>query len=276
MRSLHPLVGAVLFVGLGLSGCRGWTSDQPPVHLNPNMDTQQKHKAYRADDFFADGRSMRTPPEGTVARTLSGDASRDADYLRADEAYYYGTADGKTMSGLPERLEVTPELLERGRQRYDIYCAPCHARHGTGAGTVASRLKIKPPNFHDDGRRAMSVSHFFRIITHGKPLPEDRADPSIPLNMPSYAAQIPTDDRWAVALYVRALQQSQYAGGAIPTDGLGAAAPAEAAPADGAPAEAAPADGAPADGAPVEAAPAATPETSEPAAQPKAGDGSTP
>lgn len=229
MRSLSSLLHAAalsLAIAGGLAGCRGWTSDQPPVHLNPNMDTQPKHKAYRDSDFFADRRSMRTPPAGTVARTVAGDTPRDADFLRTDDRYYTALEGGQTMRGLPERLAVTPETLVRGQERYNIYCAPCHARHGNGMGTVASRLRIKPPNFHTEPYQAQRVAHFYRIITHGKPLPEDRADPSIAMNMPAYAAQIPVEDRWAIALYVRALQQSQYSGGAIPVDGIGSAAPA--------------------------------------------------
>lgn len=258
MRSLHPLFGAAFLLALGLTGCRGWTSDQPPVHLNPNMDTQEKYKPYRASDFFADGRAMRDPPAGTVARTVSGAEARDQDFLRQDDTFYQGTQNGATLAGLPSRLQVSGEMLQRGQQRYDIYCAPCHARHGNGLGTVAGRLAIKPPNFHDDNLRGKSVSHFYRIITHGKPLPEDRADPTIKLNMPSYAAQISVEDRWAIALYVRALQQSQYSGGKIPVDGLGAAAPATDAPASTDPATLpSPADG-------------------SAAAEPAANDGSTP
>lgn len=231
------------------SGCRGWTSEQPPVHLNPNMDTQDKYKPYRNSDYFADGRAMRTPPAGTVARTVSGTSARDADYLRTDEAFYFATAGGELASGgqllqgLPDTLDVNGELLARGQERYNIYCAPCHAQHGNGKGTVASRLRIKPPNFHEETWRKQSVSHFYRVITHGKPLPEDRSDPSIAMNMPSYAAQIPVKDRWAIALYVRALQQSQYGEGTIPLDGIGAVADATTSNPGAAAAPAAPAAG---------------------------------
>lgn len=235
MRRLHMTfrlasVSCLLAALAAVSGCRGWTSEQPPVHLNPNMDTQDKYKPYRNSDFFADGRAMRTPPEGTVARTIAGNEARDADYLRTDESFYFGTSGGELaqggqlLQGIPATLEVNAALLARGQERYNVYCAPCHAQHGNGKGTVASRLRIKPPNFHEQTWQNQSVSHFFRVITHGKPLPEDRSDPSIALNMPSYAAQISVKDRWAIALYVRALQQSQYSGGTIPLDGLGAVA----------------------------------------------------
>lgn len=231
MRSLHSsarTASLMLALCVAGSGCRGWTSDQPPVHLNPNMDTQDKYKAYRASDFFADGRTMRAPPSGTVARTAGGRVAQDSDYLRVDDAYYLATADNAPIPGLPDALRPTPALLERGQQRYNIYCAPCHARHGNGEGTVASRLRIKPPTFHDDVRLGQSVAHFYRIITHGKPLPEDRTDLSVPLNMPSYQAQIGPEDRWAIALYVRTLQQTQYTAGTLPLQGLGNASTSEA------------------------------------------------
>jgi mono/diheme cytochrome c family protein len=198
---------AVLALATVAVGCRGWTSKDPPVHLNPNMDTQNKHKAFRADDSFADGRSMRTPPAGTVARTVAGDTARDALFVGEDTHLYTGVAaDGTIPNALPSSLKADQAMLDRGQERYDIFCAPCHAKHGKGNGTVASRLAIKPPTFHDDTRASLPLSHYFRIITHGKPLPEDRGSPDDKLNMPSYAAQISVEDRWAIASYMRALQ----------------------------------------------------------------------
>lgn len=254
-RALSAL-SAVLLVA-GIVGCRGWTSDKPPVHLNPNMDKQEKLKAYRESDFFADGKAMRTPPAGTVGRTLSGNQSRDLALLRTDEHYFEGTVNGATATSLPPSLKIDETFLQRGRERYDIYCAPCHARHGNGKGTVAARYPIPVPTFHDDARRALSVPHIYRVITLGNPLPERRAGSDAPLNMPSYAKQIPHDDRWAIALYVRALQSAR-AGRPIPVEGLAAAEPKG--PAPDAPAESAPAEGEaapPTGAAPAEAAPAA-------------------
>ncbi len=205
----------VVVSGVAAPGCRGWTSDQPPVHINPNMDTQPKLMPYRESDFFADGRAMQMPVDGTVARTLSGDSERDADYLAVDDHYYRGVVNGQVVDTLPSELSASEELLERGRERYNIYCAPCHAQHGTGAGLVAARLTIKPPTFHDELRQKRPLGHFFRIMTHGSPLPEARSAPDAPLNMPSYAMQVPVRDRWAIALYVRALQRVAK-GGALP------------------------------------------------------------
>lgn len=197
------------------AGCRGWTSDQPPVHLNPNMDTQPKVKPYRGADFFADGAGMRQPPEGTVARTLTGKAARDADYLELDDHYYRAVVNGQVVDTPPAGLVVDEQLLKRGQDRYNIYCSPCHARHGTGTGLVASRLAIKPPTFHDELRYKRPLGHFYRAILHGVPLPEARATPDAAINMPSYAKQVPPEDRWAIALYIRAMQRVSN-GGALP------------------------------------------------------------
>lgn len=213
--SKTKLLPALLVLAMAV-GCRGWTSEQPPVHLNPNMDTQPKLKPYRADDFFADGRAMRTPPEGTVARTVTGKTQLDADFLALDDHYYRGVVGDEVVDTPPAGLVVNEALLERGRERYNIYCSPCHAAHGTGTGLVAERLSIKPPTFHDELRYKRPLGHFYRAILHGVPLPEDRATPDAPVNMPSYATQLTPEDRWAVALYVRALQRVSHQG-ALPT-----------------------------------------------------------
>lgn len=209
--SKTKLPAALLLLALSV-GCRGWTSEQPPVHLNPNMDTQPKHKPYRADDFFADGRSMRTPPEGTVPRTVTGNTALDADYLELDDHYYRGVVGNEVAETPPAGLIVDGALLDLGRERYNIHCAPCHAAHGTGTGLVAERLAIKPPTFHDELRYKRPLGHFYRAILHGVPLPEDRASEDAPLNMPSYATQVTPEERWAIALYVRALQQVSHQG----------------------------------------------------------------
>ena len=203
---------------MAFSGCRGWTSPNPPVHLNPNMDTQEKLKPYRAESFFKNGAAMRTPIVGTVGRSISGKADIDGALLGEDSHYYTGKLNGQVPNAMPANLVVDDALLARGQERYNIYCAPCHAEHGTGEGTVASRLQIKPPTFHDDLRYKMDLSHVFRVITHGKPLPEDM-DEGGKLNMPSYAAQIDTKDRWAIVAYVRALQHLRHPG-ALAVGGL--------------------------------------------------------
>ncbi|MDP2340746.1 MAG: c-type cytochrome [Deltaproteobacteria bacterium] len=174
----------------GVVGCRGWVSEDPPVHLNWNMDTQEKGKAYRHSEHFADGRYMRTPPAGTVAQG----------WLKEDDHLSLGLAeDGKLAMALPPSFVGGEEAVRRGQQRYGIYCSPCHGFAGDGAGTVAARMTVKPPSFHDARLKDMPIGQIYRAILNGVNNG----------NMGSYAAQIEENDRWNVVLYVRALQRSK-------------------------------------------------------------------
>lgn len=191
MRSLIALLVAVAALG----GCRGEPSKLPPVHLNPNMDTQAKYKAYGESHLFQDGRAMREPPAHTVQYGLS----KESDEL------YRGTDEmGHFISKFP--MPVDAKLMKRGQERYNIFCAPCHDRSGGGRGLVAQRPGlVPPPTFIDsadaNGRRiiGMPVGEIFNTITNGKN------------TMPGYRSQIPTEDRWAVIAYLRALQRGQNA-----------------------------------------------------------------
>jgi hypothetical protein len=169
--------------------------------LNPNMDTQDKYKSYRKSTFFEDQRTMRTPPKGTVA----------VGKLRANDALYCGKTnttdcakhdDGEYVDKMPIALNV--DVLKRGRERYNIYCAPCHDKSGYGEGKVAIRSKyaIKPPTFHSKRLGEMPVGQIYHTIAYGS---KSKA-------MSGYLTQI-TDvkDRWAIVAYVRALQRSQSA-----------------------------------------------------------------
>jgi mono/diheme cytochrome c family protein len=159
------------------AGCRQEMYDQP------------KYKPLGKSDFFPDSRNERPLPDGTVARG----------FLRADSPFYRGTSpDGKSLvTELP--IAVGPTLLARGRERYDIYCAPCHDRTGSGAGMVVRRGYRPPPSFHIDRLRDAPVGHFYDVVTNGFGA------------MPDYAAQIDVPDRWAIVAYIRALQLSQNA-----------------------------------------------------------------
>jgi mono/diheme cytochrome c family protein len=199
MRARFNTLLLVAIVPVALLGCRGWTSEQPPVHLNPNMDTQVKYKPYRASKFFEDGRAMRMPVEGTVPRTLTGAEERDADFLALADDMYTGQVDGKDILGFPEGFEVNETVLARGQERYNIFCAPCHAKDGAGNGTVARRYPIPPPTFHQERIQNLALGNIFQTITHGKNWP----------NMPSYAAQVSVKDRWAIIAYLRALMRTQ-------------------------------------------------------------------
>ncbi len=187
---------AALFVSLllfsSLLGCRGGESDKPPVHLNPNMDTQEKGRAYRRDTsgLFADGRVMRVPVEGTVA----------IGQLDEDDTLYEGTdADGGVSAKFPASVAFTEDAVKvHGKLRYDIYCAVCHGVLGDGKGPVALKggLMVPPANFQDARLKGLCVGKIYNAIKYGVNNG----------NMPSYAAQIPVEDRWAIIAYLRQLQ----------------------------------------------------------------------
>jgi mono/diheme cytochrome c family protein len=152
------------------------------------MYDQAKGKALSESDFFANGQTARPLPPDTVARG----------YLREDKAMYAGLGtDGKFVADLPVKL--TRELMERGHERFDIFCSPCHGRQGDGMGMIVQRGFKQPPSFHIDRLRQQPIGYFFDVMTQGFG------------QMSSYAVQVPPEDRWAIAAYLRALQLSQHA-----------------------------------------------------------------
>jgi mono/diheme cytochrome c family protein len=153
------------------------------------MYDQEKYEPHEASSFFADGLSARQPVPGTIAR---GD-------LRLDEHLYTGKIGGELAAKVPSSLHVDTALMERGRQRYDIFCAPCHDRTGGGNGMVVQRGFKQPPSIHLARLRIAPIGHFYDVITSGFG------------NMTSYASRVPVEDRWAIAAYIRALQFSQNA-----------------------------------------------------------------
>ncbi|MDX2127730.1 MAG: cytochrome c [Chloroherpetonaceae bacterium] len=187
----------VVFVAVGLSGCvRGLPFDEPPIVYQTNMMTQPKYKAQRKSEFFADGLAMRTPVAGTVAQ---GE-------LRENTVYYTGkTPSGDTIVTAP--VEITLTTLQRGQERYNIYCAPCHSRTGGAKdnagrqinGLVVEHGYLPPTSLHDSRIKTSPDGHIYNVISNGI------------RNMPSYKHQISVSDRWAIVLYVRALQRSQSA-----------------------------------------------------------------
>lgn len=157
---------------------------------NTDMWRQPRHDALDASELFPDKMSARPLVPGTIAR----------DHLRQDDAYFTGQRNGKLIDKLP--MPVTMELLKRGRERFDIYCSPCHGRLGNGDGMIAERgFELRRPvgNYHTDRLRNMPVGHFYDVITNGYG------------TMFSYASRIEPQDRWAVVAYIRALQLSQHA-----------------------------------------------------------------
>ena len=178
-----------------LAGCRGMTSDAPPIHPNLNMDYVQRFEAQEPNPFFADGAAMRQPVAGTVAR---GGLRTDA-----NAPYYYGrNADGSYVDEI--QAPVTPALLERGQERYNIYCTPCHGLAGDGRGIVAVGngglgYGFAVPSYHTDALRERSDGYIYDVIQNGVN------------TMPSYGHEILAADRWAIVAYVRSLQRSQQA-----------------------------------------------------------------
>ena len=169
-------------------------SSSPRFHVVFNMDQQGKYTAQQANPAFADGRAMRLPVPGTVAR---GD-------LRGDPWLDEGKVDGEWATTFP--FPVTETVMSRGRELYGVFCSACHGLDGSGNGIVnvrASRLEegtwVPPTDYHSDEIRGRAVGHLYNTIANGI------------RNMPAYGSQIRTRDRWAIVAYLRALQRSQNA-----------------------------------------------------------------
>jgi hypothetical protein len=151
------------------------------------MHIQPKYLPYEPTTFFGDGRSERPMVPGTVAR---GD-------LRLDSLLFTGTENGAESNRFP--FPITKDDLERGRERYNIYCTPCHDYTGSGDGMIVQRGFPHPPSFHAERLRAAPVGHFFGVMTNGFGA------------MYSYADRVDVGDRWRIAAYIRVLQLSRNA-----------------------------------------------------------------
>lgn len=210
----HKLIFLGVLAAVILSvGCRYDMQDQP------------RYKAYKKSDFFLDGRASRDLPEGTVPRGM----------LRENAALYTGKTEGApapaavststdaagntvvtSFPGLVDEfpIPVTKELVDRGEDRFRIYCIVCHGPVGNGDGMIVRRGFPKPPTYHDDRLRNAPVGHFFDVATNGFG------------RMNGYASQISVNDRWAIVAYIRALQISQNPTGTKPATTGGNQAPA--------------------------------------------------
>lgn len=179
---------------LAATGCRGQTSTEPPIVPLRNMFNQDRYNPQAESQLFRDGRTMRMPVEGTVPREREIDPEIGQGRLQDDSGYV-----AEVPPPLAQRFGGAEGLIERGQERYGIYCRPCHDGTGSGRGTVIIRAgwQPPPPSFHQDRIRQMPDGQLFATITHGI------------RTMPSYGAQIPVNDRWAIVSYVRALQLSQ-------------------------------------------------------------------
>jgi mono/diheme cytochrome c family protein len=164
-----------LIVVIMIAGCRQDMHDQP------------KYIPLRESAFFGDARSARAPVAGTVARGQ----------LHDDPLLDTGQIDKADATVFP--FPVDERLLARGRERYDIFCAPCHGRTGIGDGMIVRRGYRRPPSIHDERLRNVAIGHFIDVMTNGFGA------------MPDYSDQVGARDRWAIAAYIRALQLSQHA-----------------------------------------------------------------
>ena len=179
MRNLRKFGPVGLLAMLVLAGCRQDMHDQP------------RFKPLAKSDFYADSRSARQPVEGTVARGQ----------LHEDIYFYTGKIGNNPGDYMP--FPVTADVLTRGRERFNVYCAPCHSRLGDGNGMIVQRGYRRPPSYHTERLRKAPLGYFFDVMTNGFGA------------MPDYASQIPPRDRWDIVAYIRALQLSQ---GATTTD----------------------------------------------------------
>ena len=184
MRRPLLTVGMALLSGCGL--LRGCTSKQPPIHINPSMDNQPKLRAQQESAFFYDGSGMRKPVEGTVAR---GELHED------DAAYLGKDASGAFVASIP--IPVDDALVARGKNRYAIYCQPCHDPHGDGRGILFQKGNVPTASFHQDKIRQYPDGQIFDVITNGSGL------------MQGYNWPIPPHDRWAIIAYVRQMQRER-------------------------------------------------------------------
>lgn len=199
-----------------VAGFRGQMSSQPPIEIFPDMDHQPKVKAQTTSSFFADGRAARRPIEGTVplgyaipyyksAKVFYGLAAGPYFQVHFSASPIYietGKMDNQWGTGMP--LEVTPEFLLRGQERYTINCSVCHGATGAGNGITSKYGLVGIANLHQTRIRDMADGEIFNTITHGKN------------TMMGYGDRIQVQDRWAIIAYIRALQKSQ--GGATIND----------------------------------------------------------
>ena len=192
------LIGAALGAAtVGILGFQGSQMRQPPFELFPDMDRQAKLRPQEPNHFFANGISSQLPPAGTVARsqpiqTVNGDV-----YTFEDSPVNTGRVTGTTNFVETNPLPVNEALLQRGHDRFDIYCAPCHGRTGDGNGiTKKIGVMAAVANLHDKRIVELADGEIFDTITHGKS------------TMGAVGPLLPTPDRWAVVAYLRALQLS--------------------------------------------------------------------
>lgn len=194
MRNVYLVTFFLVILTVSVLGFRGMISEAPPADVFPEwafpgMKYQPKFRPQSASQFFADGRADRLPPPNVVRADLP---------LRNDDTLYAGkSARGEFIRGFPASVTVDRPLLERGRERYTTFCAPCHGATGDGNGITKQYGMGATPTYHDPRLRQMAEGEIYNTITHGKN------------TMLPYADKLSPEERWAVVAYVRALQRAQ-------------------------------------------------------------------
>jgi len=193
MRHVYLVTAFLVVLTVSVFGLRGTKFSHPPMDVFPEwafpgMKHQPRYKPQGTSAFFADGRADRPLPAGVVPRNA----------LRTDDALHAGrNADGSFVRGFPEPLVIDATFMAHGRERYAIYCQPCHGAVGDGNGITKQYGMGATPTYHDERLRSVPEGELFNVITHGKG------------NMLPYADKLSPEERWAVVLYVRALQRAQ-------------------------------------------------------------------
>lgn len=182
-RRLWYRIALALGMLTSVSCVRGCTSSRPPIHINPNMDSQPKAKTQAESGFFYDGATMRVPVEGTVARD---------EPIELSGMYTGRDAAGEFLTAFP--MELTPEVMDRGQHRFAIYCRPCHGPKGDGHGVLFDK-GVPVSSYFDERILKLSPGEIFDVVSNGKGL------------MPPYRYPIPAQDRWDIIAYVKRLQR---------------------------------------------------------------------
>jgi mono/diheme cytochrome c family protein len=205
------VVGIAAIAMGALTGCQQETSEEPPILLERNMYDSERYNPESYSQIFPDHRTMRTPVPGTISADFFEEDPEVATGLLGDKSAYVMSVPDKVS----RKIGGMNKLVARGRERFNIYCAPCHSQTGDGKGMVVckrdtvdapceSRGFPPLPSYEDPRLRQMPDGQLFATISHGV------------RSMPAYGPQIPIADRWAIVTYVRALQLSQMAAAAPP------------------------------------------------------------
>jgi hypothetical protein len=206
MRYFYLLFFLAVLGTVSICGFRGDHSSRPPIEVFPDMVRQNRTRPETPSDFFPDAMVSRLLPEGTVPHSKPYEVNGQILKVNGKEVYPYedspvntGRIPGTTNWVVVDPLPITRQFLERGQQRFQIYCSPCHGPDGDGKGITSKYGMNGMANFHDQRLVEMSAGEIFNTITYGKNL------------MGAYGPVVPIEDRWAIIAYLRVLQRSQLA-----------------------------------------------------------------